>query len=148
MDATLISAAVGSTLFTLYILESDPPTEPSAAPAGPRYRAAVLHVLGLCNRVRLPQDAHFLITASGEVHPTVRWERRDVLPSTASRRVNRVVVVVALEPPGSKEVQREALRKLLAGLERDYPGIAQRCFPHARVEPEGCGRFLLGSRRP
>lgn len=145
MDCLLLSVALGSSLFTGYVLAVRPlDREAPPAAAGADFQAAVIHESRSCSRIRefagsaLPY--HFLISASGDVVPTAAWRSRRPCESTMDDRINATAVAVLFEtgPAGTRPGQWSAFQRLLQRLKtRDGLSI-RRVYLHSQIEPRGC----------
>jgi hypothetical protein len=141
-DCLLASGALGATLFTLFVLggSAGEPVPAPPIPETPAFRAIVLHALGGCEGVPGVARAHFFVTADGEVQPTVLWRRGEPIPSTGRPDLDRVAVVVAVEPSSNPRGQIAALKELLARLSERFRGIGDRVMTHTQVDGTRCGR--------
>lgn len=137
----LASASLGATLFTLFVLggAAGEPVPAPPIPDTPAFRCMILHSLGGCAGVAKVSSAHFLVSADGQVYPTVLWRRGESISTTGRPEVDRTAIVVAIERSRDGKRQGAALRELLARLSERFPGISERVMTHAQVDGTRCG---------
>jgi hypothetical protein len=144
LDCLLVSASLSTTLFTLYVLggSSEDPVPGPPMTDHPDYRYMVIHHSTGCRAVRCATDAHFVVTADGEIHSTVRWRRGESIPSTGVERIDRYAVVVAVDRAAGPGIQRASMDELMRRLRDRFPTSALRIVSHAQVERVACGHGL------
>jgi hypothetical protein len=141
MDCALLSAAVGTTLFTAYLFSVQPLDRPSLQP-GPSpspFKVAILHDENCASEAQ----HHFLVTAQGDLLPTVAWKERRPCAATRSPRINSMGVSILLEAAGDdgRTRQMHSLNGLFEQLRTEGVGF-QHVWTHAQVEAGGCAAAL------
>ena len=143
IDCLLISAALGSTLFTTYVFAVHPLDQAPAKTASrsSAFQVAVVHESGSCKKRKEGLlSYHFLIEASGDVVPTLAWKERAPCRSTAVKSINERAISILFDSgsPAHRPRQDRAFRELLDDLQAREGIAIKQVYRHSQVETGGC----------